>query len=66
MKLTTPLTDEAVAELRAGDKVSITGVIYVGRDAAHKRIVSSMDGREPLPFDPQGQIIYYKYQNNSV
>ena len=59
MKLTTPLTDEAVAELRAGDKVSITGVIYVGRDAAHKRIVSSMDGREPLPVDPQGQISYY-------
>ncbi len=59
MKLTTPLTDDAIEKLHAGDKVSITGVIYVGRDAAHKRIVASMDADEQLPFDPQGQIIYY-------
>jgi fumarate hydratase subunit beta len=59
MKLTTPLTDEAVEKLRAGDKVSITGTIYVGRDAAHKRLVATLDAGEPLPFDPQGQIIYY-------
>jgi len=59
MKLTTPLTDEAIENLRAGDKVSITGVIYVGRDAAHKRMVAALDGGESLPFAPQGQIIYY-------
>jgi len=59
VKLTTPLTDDAIEELHAGDKVSITGVIYVGRDAAHKRIVAALDAGEPLPFDPQGQIIYY-------
>lgn len=59
MNLTTPLTDEVIEQLRAGDKVSITGVIYVGRDAAHKRLVAALDAGEPLPFEPQGQIIYY-------
>jgi len=59
MHLTTPLTEEAIAQLHAGDKVTITGVIYVGRDAAHKRLVAALDAGDPLPFDPQGQIIYY-------
>ncbi len=59
MRLTTPLTDQVIEQLRAGDKVSITGVIYVGRDAAHKRMVAALEAGEPLPFDPRGQIIYY-------
>ena len=59
MKLTTPLTVDLIEQLRAGDKVSITGVIYVGRDAAHKRLVAALDAGQPLPFDPHGQIIYY-------
>jgi fumarate hydratase subunit beta len=59
VKLTTPLTDESVEQLHAGDKVSITGIIYVGRDAAHKRMMDSLEAGEALPFDPTGQIIYY-------
>ena len=59
MQLVTPLTDEAIEQLRAGDKVRISGVIYVGRDAAHKRLVAALDAGQPLPFDPAGQIIYY-------
>lgn len=59
MKITTPLTDETVAQLKAGDRVSISGVIYVGRDVAHKRLVEALQKGEPLPFDPRGQIIYY-------
>jgi fumarate hydratase subunit beta len=59
MNLTTPLTDDVIEQLRAGDKVSITGVIYVGRDAAHKRLVEALDAGQSLPFDPRGQIIYY-------
>jgi len=39
--------------------VSITGIIYVGRDAAHKQMIEALDSGDPLPFDPQGQIIYY-------
>ncbi len=57
--LTTPLMDEAIAQLRAGDEVQITGVIYVGRDAAHARLIAALDAGEELPFDPRGQIIYY-------
>ena len=49
--ITTPLTDEVVAELRAGDRLLITGIIYTGRDAAHKRLVELIDQGEPLPFD---------------
>ena len=59
MKITTPLTDDVIAGLHAGDKVQISGVIYVGRDAAHKRLVAALEKGEPLPFDPHGQIIYY-------
>jgi fumarate hydratase subunit beta len=59
MKLTTPLTEEKVAELRAGQTVEITGTIYVARDAAHKRMVETLDRGEKLPADLTGQIVYY-------
>ncbi len=55
----TPLTDEVVAGLHAGDPVLITGTIYVGRDAAHKRLVALLEQGQALPFDPRGQVIYY-------
>lgn len=58
-KINTPLTDDIVEQLHAGDDVQITGTIYVGRDSAHKRMIAALDGGEELPFDPQGQIIYY-------
>lgn len=58
-EISTPLTDETIAGLRAGDQVLITGTIYVGRDAAHKRLVALLEEGKELPFDPRGQIIYY-------
>jgi len=58
-KITTPLTNDVIEQMHAGDGVLITGTIYVGRDAAHKRMVAALDAGEELPFDPQGQIIYY-------
>ncbi|MBU2608729.1 MAG: Fe-S-containing hydro-lyase [Chloroflexi bacterium] len=58
-KITLPLTDDIVKELRAGDNVLLNGVIYVGRDAAHKRMVAALDEGKPLPFDIKGQTIYY-------
>ena len=58
-KLTTPLTDEVVRDLRAGDEVEITGIIYQARDAAHKRLVALIEAGEPLPFELQGAVIYY-------
>jgi fumarate hydratase subunit beta len=59
IKLTPPLTDEVAARLRAGDRVLITGVIYTGRDMAHKYMVESLARGERLPFDVRGQILYY-------
>ena len=58
-KITTPLTDDVIEKLHAGDAVQITGAIYVGRDSAHKRMIAALDAGEELPLDPQGQIIYY-------
>lgn len=56
--LHTPLLD-TIARLRAGDAVSITGVLYTARDASHERLVSLIRrGQEP-PFDFRGQIVYY-------
>ena len=59
MDVTTPLTDDVIARLKAGDRVNISGTLYVARDAAHKRLVAALRAGEPLPFDPRGQIIYY-------
>jgi len=55
----TPLTDEVVEKLKVGDRVLINGVIYTARDAAHKRLVELVNKGEDLPFDIEGQIIYY-------
>jgi len=58
-RLTTPLTDADIEKLVSGDVVYITGTIYTGRDAAHKRLVDSLDKGEKLPFELQGALIYY-------
>ena len=57
--LQTPLSDKDVQELKAGDIVYLSGVLYTARDAAHKRLVELLaDGKE-LPFDLQGAVIYF-------
>jgi fumarate hydratase subunit beta len=58
-KLQTPLTDEDVAQLKAGDVVKLSGVIYSARDAAHKRIIDLLDKGEDTPFPLQGAVVYY-------
>ena len=58
-KITLPLTDETLKDLKTGDDVLLTGVMYVGRDAAHKRLVEALDQGKPLPFDIKGQTIYF-------
>jgi fumarate hydratase subunit beta len=59
IRLTPPLTDADVERLQIGDRVLISGVIYTGRDAAHKRLTDLIQAGESLPFDIKGQIIYY-------
>lgn len=58
-QITTPLTDETVQSLKCGDMVNISGVIYTGRDAAHKIMVEAIEKGEELPVDWNGQVIYY-------
>lgn len=58
-QITTPLTDSAAQELRAGEKVLLSGLIYTARDAAHKRFIETLQAGETLPFDIRGQVIYY-------
>jgi len=58
-KLTAPLDEQVIGELRIGQKVLLNGVLYTGRDAAHKKMVELLDKGQPLPLDLQGQIMYY-------
>lgn len=57
--ITTPITEEQVKEIKAGDEVYITGTIYTARDAAHKRMVDDLAAGRSLPFATQGAVIYY-------
>lgn len=57
--LTPPLTAEDVNSLNAGDIVMISGTIYTGRDAAHKRLCNMLEAGESLPVDLDGEIIYF-------
>lgn len=54
-----PLTRQVCRELRAGDTVYLSGVLYSARDAAHKRFIELLDAGKPLPFPPEGACIYY-------
>jgi fumarate hydratase subunit beta len=59
IKITTPLDRDQVVGLKAGDAVLISGTIYTARDAAHKRMIETLDRGEALPFDLKDAIIYY-------
>jgi fumarate hydratase subunit beta len=53
IQLHTPLGDE-VLQLRAGDRVELSGIVYTARDEAHVRMQ-----KEGIPFDPKGAVIYH-------
>ncbi len=59
IRITTPLSDQDILGLHAGDSVLLSGVVYTARDAAHARMADAIRRGEPLPFDIRGQIIYY-------
>ena len=58
-KIKLPLTDEILKDLKAGDNLLLSGLIYVARDAAHKRMIEALDQGKPLPFDIKGATVYY-------
>lgn len=54
-----PLSDDVLETLHVGDELLLTGVMYVGRDAAHKRLIETLRVGEPLPVALKGQVIYF-------
>lgn len=59
IKIETPLKDEIIEQLKAGDLTLLNGYVYTARDAAHKRLVEIINSKLTLPFDLKGQVIYY-------
>ncbi len=53
------ITDQTIASFIPGETLLLSGKLYTGRDAAHKRIVELLDRGEPLPVDLKGKAIYY-------
>ena len=58
-RIAAPFSDETARSLQAGDRVLISGVIIAARDAAHKRLVETLDKGEKLPVDLRGAVVYY-------
>lgn len=58
-RVTTPLTEEAIAALQAGDSVLLSGMIYTARDKAHKLLTETLAAGKELPVDLCNQLIYY-------
>ena len=59
LRLLTPLSTEDVEPLKTGDIVRLDGVLYTARDAAHARMKEAIERGKPLPFDPEGQVVYF-------
>ncbi|MGI9049349.1 MAG: FumA C-terminus/TtdB family hydratase beta subunit [Rubrobacteraceae bacterium] len=59
IRIETPLRKEDIEPLKTGDVVHLYGVLYTARDAAHARIKTSIENGESLPFDPEGQVVYF-------
>jgi len=59
VRLYTPLKVADLEKLHIGDSVLLCGVIYTGRDAAHKRLVDLLENNQELPIDVTGQVMYY-------
>ncbi len=59
VRLTAPFSTGDIEPLKTGDVVRLSGVLYTARDAAHARMAAAIEGGEPLPFDPEGQVVYF-------
>ena len=59
INIISPFEPEVIEKLRAGDRVIIRGVMFTARDAAHRRFAATIAGGEKLPFNTEGQTLYY-------
>jgi fumarate hydratase subunit beta len=58
-RLEAPLRVRDIEPLESGDLVRLYGIVYTARDAAHARMKEAIENGEPLPFDPEGQVVYF-------
>ena len=59
LRIASPIDAETIEKLMVGTQVLISGVVYTARDAAHQRLIQALDKGDKLPFDPEGQTLYY-------
>lgn len=59
IRITTPLTKDAIKKLTAGDEVLLSGTIFTARDAAHKRLYDLIAGGKRIPINLEDAVIYY-------
>ncbi|MCL2361121.1 MAG: FumA C-terminus/TtdB family hydratase beta subunit [Defluviitaleaceae bacterium] len=59
MDLQTPLSQEVISSLRAGDSITLSGEVYTARDAAHQRMYEAVKAGQDPPFHYIGQIVFY-------
>ena len=59
IRLATPLTKEAIKDLKAGDEVLLSGIILTARDAAHKRMSEMISKGRRIPLNLKDAVIYY-------
>lgn len=59
IRINTPLKEEVINKLKAGDKVLLSGVIYAARDAAHGRLIELLNQGRDMPINVENQVIYY-------
>jgi tartrate/fumarate subfamily iron-sulfur-dependent hydro-lyase beta chain len=60
--LTTPISEEAILDLHAGDAVQLSGIATTGRDAAHKYMVEKLI-EAPRPLPPADQKLHDELQS---
>jgi fumarate hydratase subunit beta len=59
IRINTPLKEEVISKLKAGDKVLLSGTIYSARDAAHGRLIELLNQGRDIPINVENQVIYY-------
>ncbi|MCL2284990.1 MAG: FumA C-terminus/TtdB family hydratase beta subunit [Firmicutes bacterium] len=59
MKISTPFTTELIQQLKAGDTIELSGEIYTARDAAHARMVETLQRGDAPPFEYEGRAVFY-------
>lgn len=58
-EIRTPLNIQTCSGLNAGDRVLLSGPVYTGRDAAHRRLFEAIGRRELLPINLTDEVMFY-------